>query len=252
MSKFRNLLVGALLLGAPAVASAQTVIVDDFSSWSGKTGISDVDARILPIPSSTKQRYVAADPFYSTNKTDTGSLAIDYGTHWCYYNNYCRSGGGVTFNYSGFGFGHGALDLSEFAGFQVTGSGLFTGDWQAQFMQVSFILNDPRRNRWTTRKMLDGKQGDFVVDFSLKPADFSLANIAGFEVTFGRIEGYGYSFEPTQYNAGNYNLQDFRLLGSLPVSEVPEPGSLPLLGAAAAAALVVGTRRRKRAETSKG
>ncbi|WP_396213296.1 PEP-CTERM sorting domain-containing protein [Gemmatimonas sp.] len=260
MPMFRNLLVGALLLGAPAVASAQTVIVDDFSSWSGLTGWTNpvVDDGILPIPGSANQRFVLNDSYisgavsrYTVEKTETGSLAIDYGTLSCLANNYCRSGGSIAFLYTSLSFNR-PFDLSKFAGLQVTGSGVATGQWKAQHMEVSFRDNDPRRSVWTVRKMLDGANGDFVVDFSLMPKGFGLERIVDFTVKFGRDEGYGYSFEPTMHNGGNYNLQDIRLLGSLPVNEVPEPESLPLLGAAAAAALVVGARRRKRAETSKG
>ena len=113
----------AALLFAPAAqagpAYTNTVIVDDFSSWSGLTGWTNpvVDDGILPIPGSSNQRFVFNDSYiaggvsrYTVEKTETGSLAIDYGTASCLSNNYCMSGGSIAFLYTGLSFGRPVAD----------------------------------------------------------------------------------------------------------------------------------------------
>ncbi|WP_434479037.1 PEP-CTERM sorting domain-containing protein [Gemmatimonas sp.] len=254
MPTFRNLLVGALLLGAPAVASAQTVIVDDFTSGSFgpmSGGFGHYDPNILPIPGSLNIRNYWNTGFFSANSEGAGSVAIDYGE-------FVHGPGWGPLSYGGVSFGYNsasAFDLSGFTGLQVTGSGHFTVEGGVNNMRMAIHLSGGNFGwspKWTWATALDGTHENFVLDFSQKPADLELTQIYGITVSFYNqwVDPY-YNHGPTIYNAGTYDLKDIRLLGS-PVNEVPEPESLPLLGAAAAAALVVGARRRKRAETSKG
>jgi hypothetical protein len=245
----------AALLFSPAAqagpAYTDTVIVDDFSSWSPVPG-NQFDSNILPIPGSYNFRQYG-NAGVSAEKTGAGSIAIDYGV---YYHPTGTSGGkccgGVLLSYS-----MNAADLSGFTGLQVTGSGQFTAYGNGNLMGMSISLLGGRDGSWSPRwdfkqTNLYGDYGNFVLDFSQKPANFYLTNVYEIQVSFGWEWGYGYNAGPPVYNAGTYDLKDIRLLGSLPVNGVPTPGTLPLLGAAAAAALVVGPRRRRRAEKTKG
>lgn len=175
-------LVATAAQAGPVTAFTNTVIVDDFSSWRPTLGVPypydsyQYDSNVLPIPGSYNVREYR-NAGVSAEKTGTGSIAIDYGVY--YHPTGVDSGkccGGIGFGYSMYG-----ADLSGFAGLQVTGSGQFTAYGGGNLMAMSISLRGGP-NSWSPRwnfqqKELYGDYGNFVLDFSQKPADFDLTQV---------------------------------------------------------------------------